>query len=159
MTLSIIRFFFASSFAQAARWRKASSLFGLVCSWMQECFQTGAHTLLPVIARTSMTRRLWTLSEKWKTRNRKRRLIFRSGRKLKRDAASCAPWKTKQIENAGCLLFFSYRDLHVRSDLAVQLHGNLVIADDLDGIGQRDLALVDVIALGLQSFGDVGRSY
>ena len=37
----------------------------------------------------------------------------------------------------------------------MQLHGNLVLADDLDRIGERDLALVDGEALGGERVGNI----
>jgi hypothetical protein len=66
--------------------------------------------------------------------------------------------RRKQIRSKprDCLLFFLYRDFHARADLAVKLNGNLVFADHFDGIGQRDLAFVDMVALRFERFGDVG---
>ena len=114
--------------------------------------------MLPVIARRSMTQSLWTLSEKWKTFcvavGFFRREKWKEECKIaQRPLRKCESKSVRKRHD--CLLFFSYRDLHVRSDLAMELYGNFVITDDLDGIGQRDLALVDVIALRFERCGDV----
>lgn len=74
--------------------------------------------------------------------------------KSRKELSLCERAKEKTPERRS-LLFFLYRDFHVRADLAMKLHGDFVFADYLDRIGQRDLALVDVIALRFQCIGDV----
>lgn len=57
------------------------------------------------------------------------------------------------------LFFFVDDELHIRADFAEQLDWNLIFADQLDGIGQRNLALLDRIALRRKSLGNVAGGY
>ena len=50
----------------------------------------------------------------------------------------------------GFRLIALHRHLHVAGDLAVQLHGNVILANRLQRLIQRDLAAIDGEALRLK---------
>jgi hypothetical protein len=97
---------------------------------------------------------LWTIKEKWKS-------LFSSRRKRKKGADHSTPsflaihghdpgGKTER------LFFLLNRKLHRSADFPMQLDGNLEFADRLDRISKRDLALLDVEALGGERLRNVG---
>lgn len=67
--------------------------------------------------------------------------------------------KTPRSEEVIGLFFFFDRQLDARGDFAEQLDRNLIFADQLDGIRQNDLALLDRVALRGKRLGDVSGSY
>src|SRR5260370_25388519 len=59
----------------------------------------------------------------------------------------------------GFRLIALHRHLHVAGDLAVQLHGNVVLTDRLQRLVQGDLAALDGETLGLKLVRDIARGH
>ena len=88
--------------------------------------------------------------------------FFIAGEQKKMEVPPTRAWKWvgwKQIETRLGLRFFCYCDFYLGDDVSVELDRNFVIANYLDRIRERDLALVNVIALRFQSFGNIRGSY
>src|ERR1700684_3076223 len=73
----------------------------------------------------------------------------------KKGAQQAAPLRTLAEMNSA-LLFFLDCQLHAGGDFAMKLHGNFILADNFDGLGERDLALVDRKSLSGERVGNIG---
>ncbi len=69
---------------------------------------------------------------------------------------SCGRVWIKARRTATRLFFLLHHDFKVRTDLAMKLDRHLEFADNLDRFRQRDLALVHIVALSGESFGNIG---